>query len=76
VRTYVIKSKKNIKLFLYLLFKGLRAGISSSILPASFGSRDLIIFPFGSIKTVLPLLADLTKNFFDSIALKTAFAKC
>ena len=45
------------------------------MLPASTGSKDLIIWPFGSIKTFLPLFADLITNFLDSIDLKTALAK-
>ena len=46
------------------------------MLPASKGSKDLITFPLGSMNTLLPLFADLIKNFLDSIDLKIDFAKC
>ena len=52
------------------------SGSSSSMLPDSKGSKDLITFPLGSTKTLLPLFADLITNFLDSIDLKIDFAKC
>ena len=44
--------------------------------PDSLAFNFFNIFPLLSIKALIPLFADLIKNEFCSIALKTAFEKC
>ena len=76
MKIYVIKSEKNIKLFLYRLFTGSISGISSSMFPASLVFKALTTFPLESTNTLFPLFADLTTNCLASIDLKIAFEKC
>ena len=75
MKIYVNKRTKNIKSFLFLFFLFI-SGTSSSILPDSFGFKFFNYLPFIVIIALIPLLADLAKKVFRSIALYILFAKC
>ena len=67
--TYVNKSTKNIKSFLFLEL-ALLVSIFNSMLPASLGFKLFIIIPRLLIKPLIPLLADLAIKTLLSMALK------
>ena len=72
---YVNKRIKKIKSFLFF-FSVLINGTSKSILPASTISSFLIISPLLLIIALIPLLVDLIRKEFCSIALNTPLTKC
>ena len=55
----VIKSKKNIKLFLGVYLFVFKIDSFISMFPASLGPRLFNISPVGLINALIPLLADL-----------------
>ena len=74
MKTYVIKSIKNIKSFLFL-FLFLISGTFSSILPTSLGFSFFKTSPLLFNIALMPLFVDLITNVSFSIALNMLFEK-